>query len=502
MLAGWSFRAKLVGAIFIVQAATLAVLAWNNAELIDRFLVEQLKLQAQQGRPLLNAALSAPIAQRDYATLQDILREARKANGMMYLAVIDGAGRTIAAEGWDVRNPLPVPNTGVRVRGPDGRECFDFGQPIEVHGQRLGELHYCVSAALLDTARNQLVGSALGIALLGLIASAAVLSVVALLLTRPLTRLSEASRRMRRGDYAVRVEVGSHDEIGELARSFNRMVEEISKRVGVLTENEALQRRYLTESRERAEQLARAKEQAESASIAKSRFMGKMSHELRTPLTGVLGTLDLLSDSRLDASQREYVRMARDSGHSLLEMINDVLDFSRLSVGKPELESTPFDVHPLIREAVRDFARRAGARGLDLACDIDASVPASLVGDAQRLRQIIGYLVGNAVKFTERGAVLVQARATPAADGATIRLALAVQDTGIGVEAPLQERVFDPFTQGDDTQTRKYGGAGLGLALAKSLVEAMGGTIGVHSQPGSGSTFYFEVPMARVSKDA
>ena len=340
-----------------------------------------------------------------------------------------------------------------------------------------------------------------------------------------LSDFSHALRALGRGDFQaapVRVEdqpvpVHSQDELGQMAISFNQLQTDIARNAGELADardklsqaradtlatHQQLEQRVkeltalLAEREQAAVQLRQAKEAAETANRAKSEFLAVMSHEIRTPMNGVLGFAKLLQESQLNATQRDYVATIAKSGESLLVIINDILDFSRIESGKLKLNLQPMELRPCLQEALA-VCQPGPDKNVKLHSFIAPEVPRYILGDAARLRQVLVNLVGNGVKFTAAGAVTVRVTCDPPPPGDTDRIALRVSviDTGVGIPAAKIPALFQPFSQVDNSTTRKWGGTGLGLAISKTLVELMGGNIRAESRPGEGSTFTFILPV-------
>jgi signal transduction histidine kinase/DNA-binding response OmpR family regulator len=326
--------------------------------------------------------------------------------------------------------------------------------------------------------------------------AAAISRITHRVLVRPLQNLQTGIDSVGQGKLETLQISPTGDEIELLGYAFNRMIEALAaSQQEILSYQELLEERI----RQRTEALEETMQRALAASQAKSEFLANMSHELRTPMSGILGMIDLVMDSHLSAEQREHLDAAQRCAHSLLSLLNDLLDLSKIEAGRMALERIPFELSRLAEDCIASQLPKARSKGIELACLIAASVPRQMAGDPLRLRQILTNLVNNAVKFTETGSVTVRFQASAESEPNRFLLNLDVTDTGTGIPPEKLPVIFEKFTQADGSITRRYGGTGLGLAITRKLVEIHGGKIWAESTEGRGSTFHVSLPCERAS---
>jgi signal transduction histidine kinase/CheY-like chemotaxis protein/HPt (histidine-containing phosphotransfer) domain-containing protein len=317
----------------------------------------------------------------------------------------------------------------------------------------------------------------------------------------PIAKLIATAQKVAASqNYTLRIPHQRSDELGTLIDSFNNMLAQVEGRGQALTHHrDELERQVSV----RTEQLEKAKNAAEAASRAKSAFLATMSHEIRTPMNGVLGMAEMLLGTELTETQRNYTQLVKQSGEHLLVIINDILDFSKIEAGKLTVEYINFNLWDLLDDIHTVYTPQAEGKGISMHFDIANDIPVAICGDPNRLRQIMANLLGNAIKFTNQGRILARVRIA-SEDNQAVMLRFEVHDTGIGISRDARTRIFEAFSQSDDSTTRKYGGTGLGLAISKQLVELMGGSIGVDNARTQGSVFWFTVAFdkRRVDPDA
>lgn len=479
----------MAGVVFTFVMLVSAVSAWSSFQRE----VETQRLYLNSAGTAYAAALSDPLAAGSRRDVAEVLRGTAALPGVRQAYVRDVRGQVFVQMG-----------SGAILVGRDGNPAsmstldiwsarqLKAQTPIRDSGEAIGSLTLLADisglrAAVFDTLRTTALVALIAIAVGALMAQQLIGR-----LTAPLTRLTRSMATFA-DDQGADIEHvrGGDDETGILADTFNRMIASIRERDRRIAEHmETLE--DTVEARTREMRLAR--DEAEAANAAKSDFLATMSHEIRTPMNGMLVMADMLSSADLSPRHRRYADIIARSGRSLLTIINDILDLSKIESGKLDLEAAPLSPDALIADTASLFWERAREKELELATYVAPDVPAEIIGDVTRLGQVVTNLVNNALKFTEKGGVEIRLGRKPAEDDKTALLVLEVVDTGIGIPYDKIEHIFDAFAQADQSTTRRFGGTGLGLAVCKRLVTAMGGEITVTSKEGQGSIFRIAWP--------
>ncbi|HEY2708972.1 MAG TPA: EAL domain-containing protein [Caulobacteraceae bacterium] len=476
----------VLASVGVAVALVTGVLAWRDGDRETHAALDRFSSIAKVTAAMSEEAAAAGDRQRAFAALRAI----SVMPDVSYARIEGPTGGLIAETGAGVRLGTDLATSAggnAPIATLIGSHSAEVKAPIFYAGRVVGHV---VLLGKMDDGMGRLLSSlllSLGAGLLAALVGLAVASRMQRRIAGPVVALTAAMAEVRQShDFERTAKVQSDDEVGDLVAGFNDMLAEIRTRDVAIADHMAGLENTVAE---RTADLKIAKDAAEAASVAKSDFLATMSHEIRTPMNGVMVMAEMLAAGELPPKQRRFAEVIAKSGASLLAIINDILDFSKIEAGKMDLEAIAADPADVVEDVLALFWERARGKGLDLAAHIDPAVPALIETDPTRLRQVIGNLVNNAIKFTDTGAVMVTAQVK----GEMLRLA--VRDTGIGIPKDKIPGLFEAFTQADQSTTRRFGGTGLGLAICRRLAEAMGGQLTADSEVGKGSIFALDLPM-------
>ncbi|MDD2729331.1 ATP-binding protein [Malikia sp.] len=505
------FRTKTIVGIALIEAVLLAILMWNGMSQLQSSNEDNVERRMASISRLLVASLRDAMVASDLATVEAVVNDVMATGDISYMRVL-GPGDLLMAQ----MGKLPLQPVRHEARlDLSGDGLYDHVLPVEVAGQNFGSIQFGMDLGRLQDLLGQARRWYLALSALEMALVAVFSFVLGGVLTRQLLKLRDASQALADGDFSVRVPVRGEDELAETARAFNRMADMLSDHTRILEETvrqRTLDLRDALREREAANEhlqrlnlaLEAEKVRAQQASVAKSQFLAVMSHEIRTPINGVLGSLQLALRRPLDEALRQHLETAASSGQLLRQIIDDILDHSKIEAGKLDILREPVHLPALLRDLVAMMTPAAEAKSLALRVQAAAGLPDWLLGDGLRLRQVLLNLLSNSVKFSQHGEVVLRVRRLPASQVPPCgeRLELAVSDSGIGMSAQQIGQLFQPFQQAESTTTRRFGGTGLGLSITKRLVEFMGGEIRVESAPGQGSCFTLQLPLDLPDPDA
>ncbi len=501
----FTLRKKLTVLLLVISAAVLLMTTLSFIAVFSFTAKRDMNQELSALTDVLSKNLSAALLFADQQAAQETLSSLRSKPQVVAAWVTTSEDKVLANFS---RNDTPGnPPSAAQISAQQATfsllptATIINNRPVVVGGQQLGTIIISSDSSPFYTKISLIAAIALVVFLLAMILAYLLSFFMNRYITAPVIGLAHTMQLVSDfKNYSLRADsIGNKDEVGQLISGFNGMLAVIEEQSSALAwYNLNLEEQINTRTAElqdtniKLEQtiidLLRAKEIAEAANLAKSQFLANMSHEIRTPMNGVLGMAELLSSSPLTERQQGFIHTLRSSAESLLNILNDILDFSKIEAGKLELENIRFAPRKVVEDVVELFAASAHHKGLEIAAHIRDDIPSTAIGDPERFRQILMNLVSNAIKFTERGEVVIDAILGQERES-DFRLQFQVRDTGIGIEPAKLASIFEGFTQADGSTTRKFGGTGLGLTIARQLATMMGGTLHVDSQPGQGTTF-------------
>ncbi|UPQ89203.1 HAMP domain-containing hybrid sensor histidine kinase/response regulator [Vibrio sinaloensis] len=463
-----TLRTKTILGIALIEIGVLIVLVFSAMSFMSESNEKQLLQRVQSSAVMFNHAAKDAVLSTDLATLEDLVNEFITLEDVAYVRVVRN-GKEMAAAGEPVLlNKTFVSDASL---GSVNDGIFDLTTNITSNGKNFARIDMGFETSQIKTMLAEAQKAIIVIATIEVVLVALVSFVLGTYLTRSLTRLTSAVKTLGEQGPGFQMKQHSKDELGQVSKAFDEMSAKLEKDY---------------------HQLMQARQGAEQANDSKSRFLASMSHEIRTPMNGVLGILNILEETELSAEQRKLVSTATESGHFLLSVINDILDFTRMESNTLILEDKPFDFRHCVESVVDSFSPAAVSQNLILHCYFEGNVPSKVRGDQNRVKQILLNLLGNAFKFTQEGSVTIKITSEPLSQD-KVRLQFDIQDTGIGIDRNALEYLFDEFTMVDQTYSRSKEGSGLGLAICRRLCHLMDGDITVVSEPDVGSTFSFHI---------